>query len=51
MLSKEALSTIFWVFDMTQPGIELQSPEPLANTLTKGRTILLAYNASFSHLN
>ena len=23
----------FWVFDMTRPAIELQSPEPLANSL------------------
>ena len=34
MLSKEASSTIFWVFGMTRPGIEPRSPEPLANTLT-----------------
>ena len=34
MLSKEASSTIFWVFGMTQPGIEPRSPGPLANTLT-----------------
>ena len=33
MLSKELLNTIFWVFGMIQPGIELQFPEPLANTL------------------
>ena len=33
MLSKAASSTIFWVFSMTQPGIEPQSPGPLANTL------------------
>ena len=26
--------SIFWVFDMTQPGIELRSPRLLANTLT-----------------
>ena len=25
--------TFFWVFGMTQPGIEPQSPEPLVNTL------------------
>ena len=24
----------FWVFGMTQPGIEPRSPRPLANTLT-----------------
>ena len=34
VLSKEASSTIFWVFGMTRPGIELRSPGPLANTLT-----------------
>ena len=34
MFSKEASSTIFWVFGMTQPGIEPRSPGPLANTLT-----------------
>ena len=33
MLSKEASSTIFWVFGMTRPGIEPRSPGPLANTL------------------
>ena len=26
-LSKVASSTIFWVFDMTQPGIETWSPD------------------------
>ena len=30
-LNKE---TIFWVFRMIRPGIEPQSPGPLANTLT-----------------
>ena len=34
VLSKEASSTIFGVFGMTQPGIEPKSPKPLANTLT-----------------
>ena len=34
MLSKEVSSTIFYVFGMTRHGIELQSPGPLANTLT-----------------
>ena len=34
VLSKESSSTIFWVFGMTQPGIEPRSPGPLANTLT-----------------
>ena len=34
MLSKEASSTIFWVFGMTWPGIEPRSPGSLANTLT-----------------
>ena len=29
--------TIFWVFGMTQPGIEPQSPGPLANTLPLGK--------------
>ena len=33
MLSKEASHTIFWAFGMTQPEIEPQSSEPLANTL------------------
>ena len=33
VLSKVASSTIFWVFGMTQPVIEPQSPRPLANTL------------------
>ena len=33
MLSKEIWCTIFWVFCMTQPGIELWSLGPLANTL------------------
>ena len=33
MLSKAAPSTIFWVFDMTRPGIEPSSPGLLANTL------------------
>ena len=33
VLSKEVSSTIFKVFGMTQPGIELRSPGPLANTL------------------
>ena len=28
-----ASSTIFWIFGMTQPGIEPWSPRPLANTL------------------
>ena len=31
MISKEASSTIFWVFGMTRPGIEPRSPGPLAN--------------------
>ena len=29
-----ASSTIFWVFGMTQPGIEPKSAGPLANTQT-----------------
>ena len=33
MLSKEVSSTIFKVFGMTQPGIELRSAGPLVNTL------------------
>ena len=33
VLSKEASSTIFKVFGMTQPRIEPKSPRPLANTL------------------
>ena len=35
MLSKAASSTIFWVFGMTQPGIEPRSPGPLANSYLK----------------
>ena len=34
MLTKEASSTIFWVFGMTRPGIEPRSSGPLANILT-----------------
>ena len=34
MLSKEASSTIFWVFGMIRPGIEPRSPGRLANALT-----------------
>ena len=34
MFSKVASSTIFWVFGMTWPGIQLRSPGPLANVLT-----------------
>ena len=33
MLSKEASSIIFWVFGMTQPGIEPWSSGPWVNTL------------------
>ena len=33
MLRKDATSTIFWVFGMTPPGIELRSPGSLANTI------------------
>ena len=33
MLSKAALSTIFWLFGMTRPEIEPRSPGPLVNTL------------------
>ena len=33
VLSKEVSSTIFKVFGITRPGIELRSPGPLANTL------------------
>ena len=32
MLNKGESNTIFWVFSMMQPGIELQSPGLLANT-------------------
>ena len=35
MLSKEVSRTIFEVFGMTQPGIELWSLGPLVNTLPK----------------
>ena len=31
-VKQTASSTIFWVFGMTRPGIELRSPGPLANT-------------------
>ena len=34
VFSKEASSTIFWVFSMIQPGIEPRSPRLLVNTLT-----------------
>ena len=34
VLSKVASSTIFWVFGMTQTGIEPRSPGSLANNLT-----------------
>ena len=34
MLGKEVSNTIFKVFGITQPGIEPQSPRPLANTLS-----------------
>ena len=34
VLSNEASSTIFWVFGMTWPAIELWSPRPLASPLT-----------------
>ena len=34
VLSKEASSTIFWVFGITRPGIEPRSPRPLARKLT-----------------
>ena len=35
VLSKEILRTIFfWVFGMTRPGIELQSPAPLVRLFT-----------------
>ena len=30
---KETLITIFWVFGVTQPGIEPRFPGPLANAL------------------
>ena len=33
VLTKAAPSIIFWVFDMTRPGIEPRSPGPLGNTL------------------
>ena len=34
VFSKEVSSTIFKVFDMTWPGIEPRSPEPLVNSDT-----------------
>ena len=42
-LSKAASSTIFWVFGMTRPGIERQSPGPLTSTLLI-RPIPRSYN-------
>ena len=33
VLSKEASSTIFWVFVMNRPRVEPRSPKPLENTL------------------
>ena len=49
MLSKEVSNTIFKVFGMTRPGIELRSPEPLANTLPIKPLglILIVRNGSF----
>ena len=44
VLRKAASSTIFWVFGMTQPGIEPQSLGPLANTLL----ILLMYQKEYA---
>ena len=44
----EVLSTIFWVFDITQPGIEPQSPEPLVNTLPT--RLMGQYLVAISHL-
>ena len=35
---KVALNTIFWIFDITRPGIEPRSPGPLANTLLNTHT-------------
>ena len=43
VLSKEASSTIFWIFGVTRPGIELRSPGPLANTLTARPMSLYIY--------
>ena len=34
VLSKEASSTIFWVFGMTRPGIEPRSPGPICEHST-----------------
>ena len=33
-VKQEGIKYHFWVFGMTQPGIEPRSPGPLANTLT-----------------
>ena len=47
MLSKEASSTIFWVFGMTRSGIEPRSPGLLANTLTARPCQNLCYKYYF----
>ena len=46
VLSKEASSTIFWVFGMTRPGIEPQSPGSLVNTPLLNRKLSLHTNFS-----
>ena len=54
MLSKEVSSTIFKVFGMTRPGIELRSPRPLANTLPTRSMSLneqLTHNCMISNQN
>ena len=40
MLSKVESSTVFWVFGMTRPGIETQSPGSLANTIVLFNVII-----------
>ena len=42
LVSKEVSSTIFWVFRMTRPEIELWCPEPLTNIFST-RPILLVF--------
>ena len=53
VLSKVAWSAIFWVFGMTQPGIELRASKPLVNTLPTSQ--IYTYNqlgyASFRYVS
>ena len=49
MLSKDISSTIFLFFGMTRPGIEPQSPGPLANTLPNRPMSRLLYTLTHTH--